>query len=569
MKAFDSFRFWITPLSPLHIGTGESYQPTNYVIEDGTLYEFDTGSVMGALTAKDRERLLAIANSRPDTEMLKALQKFFFERRETLLPWAVHRIPVLHGVARFYGDRVGQTANLEESGKQVINRLEIDRTGFNPATCRPVLFGSSVKGAIRTALLDGENEGNRLQTVEDRRTGRVRKEYNLDFQQRLFQYRAGRFEQDPLRLIQLSDALWQGEESLPASEVFLAVNRKKVPVVDRGGRMRQSQAETKQLYQILECVSAWRYRAFAGQVNIQNVSGTPEENRRGDRQLPSAALQFGITEVARACNDFYRTVLDREMGVLRERGYIDSGWDDSLKKVLAAAREKMERGEAFLLRVGRHSGAEAVTVRGARDGNIRIMEGKDPTTGKQRFSYGDAAKTLWLAASESDQRSGLLPFGWCLVELAPLDGTEQKVEAIETACEPYLVAVRRWSTSLTERSVELGTLRAEAERKRQEEEALAREQAARAAAEAERLAAMSAEQQRIEHLRGQLERKRTGNVREQIGGALYGELQALVKEAASWTQQDKAALQLVGKEILVYIGAKDNKKAKELLRQLG
>ena len=32
---------YLTPLSPLHLGTGEDYQPTEYVISDGILYVFD------------------------------------------------------------------------------------------------------------------------------------------------------------------------------------------------------------------------------------------------------------------------------------------------------------------------------------------------------------------------------------------------------------------------------------------------------------------------------------------------------------------------------------------------
>ncbi len=67
MNPFACYRLHFTPLSPIHIGTGESYQPTNYVIEDGTLHEFDTGAAMGALSGADREALLRIASGKPDT----------------------------------------------------------------------------------------------------------------------------------------------------------------------------------------------------------------------------------------------------------------------------------------------------------------------------------------------------------------------------------------------------------------------------------------------------------------------------------------------------------------------
>ncbi|MDM7457529.1 MAG: RAMP superfamily CRISPR-associated protein, partial [Tepidimonas sp.] len=258
MKTFDSYRLHITPLSPVHIGTGESYEPTNYVIDDGILHEFDTGATVMALSASDRQALLRITDRRPDAEMIKAVQRFFYERRETLMAHALQRIPVLRGVTTLYASRVGQTANREAGGKQVLNRLEIDRTAYNPVTRLPVLYGSSLKGAIRTALLDKINGGSRLQMVEDRRTGKRRDENNQELQNRLFRYQPGRFERDPMRLVQLADAVWCGEPGLPATRVHLAVNRKKAPVVDEKGVLRKSKAD--ELYQILECMPGWHYR---------------------------------------------------------------------------------------------------------------------------------------------------------------------------------------------------------------------------------------------------------------------------------------------------------------------
>ena len=42
MNAFlSAHTLALTPLSPIHIGCGEDFEPTNYVIEDGLLYGFD------------------------------------------------------------------------------------------------------------------------------------------------------------------------------------------------------------------------------------------------------------------------------------------------------------------------------------------------------------------------------------------------------------------------------------------------------------------------------------------------------------------------------------------------
>lgn len=552
MKTFDCYRMLVTTLSPVHIGTGESYEPTNYVIEDGVLHEFDTGATVAALSADDRGKLLGIANGKPNTEMIQAVQRFFYERRDALMAHAVQRIPVLPGVADLYASRIGQTANREANGKKVVNRLEIDRTSFNPITRQPMLYGSSIKGAIRTALLDEVNGGASLQKVEDRRTGKRRDENNQELQNRLFKFRPGKFELDPMRLVQLADAVWDDEPGLPAAQVYLAVNRKKAPVVDASGVLRKSKAD--ELYQILECVPGWRYRAFSGQINLQRVGeldGAALGSHVGHgptytNKLPAPELRFDAMQIAQACNRHYRPILDSEIALMRERGYLDPTWDTAIQQTLTVGKARLERGEAFLLRVGRHSGAESVTLNGVR--NIKIMKGKD-----EKPEYLDAAKTLWLAADEKDQMTKLLPFGWLLVELHPMETTVADWPELQAACEPHLVTTRAFKEKLAAQRARLDQARAEAETKRREDEERAR-LAAEAAAqrqrdEAERQArldSLTSNQRRIEEfrdafatraeqLRGRFDRQNTD---------YHQRAQKLAREAlegSDWTAEEKRA----------------------------
>ena len=425
MKTFSAYRLLFTPLSPIHIGTGESYEPTNYVIEDDTLHEFDTGSVVETLSATDRQMLEAIVNRTPDDGMIRAIQKYFHDRRATLMPRAVHRIPVQTGVARLYADRVGQTAQQEARGRRVINQLVINRTAYNPATRLPVLMGSSVKGAIRTALLDQVNAGRSTTEREGLHPFQGKAE--------LFRYydRRAICERDPMRLVHLSDAAWQGEPGLPAAEIVFAVNRKKAPTGDQQGNQRSTRADSGPP-QILECVPALRYRAFAGQLNVQLLG---DVNRPGG--VPAADLRFDLDRIAQACNAFYRPILENEMSLLSQRGYLDTEWGNTLNEVLSSSL--LEGRGAFLLRVGRHSGAESVTLNGVR--KIRIMGGR----GRQDREE-TTATTVWLAAKERDHPSGLLPFGWVLVECSPLgSGKVDESDSLKVLCERRLAAVRQWA----------------------------------------------------------------------------------------------------------------------------
>ena len=63
MKFLESCPLLISTLSPVHVGCGEDYDPTRYVIENDTLYEFEPGAALAVLTAQDREQLLKIVNS--------------------------------------------------------------------------------------------------------------------------------------------------------------------------------------------------------------------------------------------------------------------------------------------------------------------------------------------------------------------------------------------------------------------------------------------------------------------------------------------------------------------------
>ena len=561
-----------TPLSPIHVGTGDSYEPTNYVIDDNCLFEFDSGGALAALDATARQELEKIVSGKPD-DILKAVQAFFYRQREALKPWANNTLPVLDGVARFYATRIGKTANQQGNGVQIINKLEIDRTAYNPVTNRPVLFGSSLKGAVRTALLNAANQDKPLSDKDinwfkiDKLKEFERKKYEKE-QNRLFtrlnQSLFSKFEQDPLRLLQISDAAWCSQDNLPSAQVQFSVNRKKELKRDKNGTELFSNAEKQNLSKLLECIPAWRYRAFAGQLNLQQINIAGHNQKQ-----PSPDLRYTMAQIAKTCSSFYLPILQKEMQILRERGFLDNAWDNSIKELLSAMTDKMLKGEVFLLRVGRHSGAESITLNGVR--HIKIMKGTP--------EYQANTKTLWLAADQPQQRKDLLPFGWLLVEITPGDMPASACPELAELCEQHTTDARHWAEKLAVQAANLAEKRATAEKNRQQEETARQERLAQETADAEklrikeqaeqqRLAAMSAEQRQIEALRQLLTQKQNSKVREQIGGLLYTALRELVTQAGDWPAETKAELLVVAKNLLEYIGAAKNAKAKDLLKSL-
>lgn len=392
-NTMESVTLHITPLSPVHVGIGEDYEPTNYVMEDEALFAFDSDVANRVLTERQRKDLLEMVSKRTRRaeEMITQVQDFFYNNRKPLAAASSHFLPVSAGVFDLYQKRVGQSANRESGGKSVVNKLEIQRTFFNPYSQHPIIPGSSIKGAIRTALLDDVNNGKPLQH---------RNEKNRELQERLMQ---GKFATDPMRLISLGDASYQ-TPTIFGSEIRFAVDRKKKEVM-KDGKTVQSQAEVQNLYQLLECLPALRYRSFSGTLNVQDLLSMVGKG------TPAKELRWTVQDIAAACNNFYYPRFKAEMKVLQERRYCNPDWEKLLNAIFSGGVfEKMKAGKAFLLRVGRHSGAESVTLDGVR--SIKILQGKG-----QQPKYEPEAKTVWLAANTEKDRSGMLPFGWMLVEL--------------------------------------------------------------------------------------------------------------------------------------------------------
>ncbi len=385
-----------TPLSPVHIGADESYEPGNYVIDDeaGALYSFDSGAALAGLNDSDRQQLLAIVNSKPDDTMLTKVQAFFHNHREKLLAYAMPPVPTASGVKTLYEKRIGKTAQQEGQGRRVINKLEIERTFYNPVDGKPLLSGSSIKGAIRTALLDGINNEKSLN----------RNERNQQLQTRLFE---GSFHTDPMRLVSIADASWQGSSDKPACQVQFAVNRKRKPVF-KDGNLVKSQAEASNLYQLLECVAPCHYQSFTGSLTLLNTQSIGQNNPK----LPKQQFRWTAKDIAKACNDFYVGLFWQEFNAIKERGYLKTAWLNQMEQLLDNGLSKrLHDGEAFLLRLGRHSGAEALTLNGVRSIMIK-GQGRDKTWESQ-------PKTWWLAADDISNKQDMLPFGWVLVEINP------------------------------------------------------------------------------------------------------------------------------------------------------
>lgn len=404
MNFLDTHDLLISTLSPVHIGCGEEYEPTNYVIENGMLHAFDPAQLLARLDQRQRDEL---THALDDRNPMLAAQRFFFRHKALACEIASHRAPVVKAAARFYANRVGQVANREQGGEQVINKLEFARTAFNPANGQPILPGSSLKGAMRTALLEAQRAQARCKyPLTDQEAGRqnVASQKAREMESYLL---GGSFQTDPLRLVKVADARFrpgtykarnlQGEEiqlERQARTLLFQANRKKNP---------NQFSASGNIETLVECIPAGQPSAFAGQLVIE---------RKANQGSATPQQQFDFAAIARACNAFYLPRLEQELGLLERLQYTSDAWIRNARARLAPTGlwgKALAEGRGFLLRIGRHSGAESVTIDAPR--KIKIMKGRG-----QPPEWGQEATTFWLAANEPGATGNMWPFGWVFIQ---------------------------------------------------------------------------------------------------------------------------------------------------------
>jgi CRISPR-associated protein Csm5 len=542
----------ISTLTPVHIGSGEDYYPTNYVIDDGYLHYFGELQLLEALKADELRELAKLAEIRDGKTAIRRMQKSIHNQRAALMDCAQHTVPVSSALEELYLETV--------EGKKDLNQLAIQRNTYSPYNQQPYIPGSSLKGSMRTAILNACLEQNsnyaenlraavndairHYENAADQRAAkrniqRTLRQTGRDVPGRLLDYR--HVTEDPLRLLKVGDAPYAHPDGLNGQEIRYAVNRKKTP------SKKKSMAEERDLYTLLECLGAHRSHSFKAELIL--LSG--RELARWEEKLPFAT--FG--DLADLCNSYYFPRLCTELDVLESLNYADTGWISTLRHLTQGElRNALKHQRAFLLRIGKHSGADHNTLDEARCIEIMQKQGQPP-------KYLDHATTLWLAADSKDQIGAMLPFGWVLVEFgdAGLPETHAFLRRNAQAAYDRLEREQRRRAEAEHRREERAQAEAEARRK-------AEEDTARAQAEAARLAALSENGKRAEAL---LAERSEANKGKGPGSQLYSRLRSLIQEAEGWDEADRRALHAAAVEIFDWLNIRrDDGNRKKLLRGL-
>ena len=355
-------------LSPIHIGCDESYSPLEFIIDadKNLLIHFNLWQFIENLDNKDWQKLKTISEN-ISLKTLVEIYRFYSELKSKIKG---ETIPIPTELAERYR-KVKQLSKEREILKE-FNQFEIPRTYFNPYTQRPVIPGSSLKGSLRTGYLDGLL---REVTNRDEIIKKANPQKPSELEEILLN---GKFDTDPFKLFKVSD--FEPEDEI----------------------------KTKIIYQI----NVRKSNNFSRESLSIPIEVIPEKNTfRGTIQVDKPLENSGIKKTINfkdlllKVHSHYARLFNKEVTLKKEKGFKlpdISPFKEGLKQ------------KFFLIRLGKHSGAEAVTIEGVRNIRVRTKEG---------FKNQDSPTTIWLASEEKrpSSLSRAIPFGWVMLEVVNAD----------------------------------------------------------------------------------------------------------------------------------------------------
>lgn len=452
-------------LSPVHIGSGEMLSPLEYQIfeeQSGQyfVYTIDFDGWINSLT--------------PD-EAKAAASKFSLLNQTQIWEYLRNMIDrnVFMKTKSRTNEEIYQKYKVRLKGTNK-SENELAPALRNACSSAVIIPGSSIKGAIRTAIIDYYDNGRLIQAYL---TGATYREKSRNYDAEL-KHLFGDIKENAFKQLKVSDF-----ELLPDESEFVQAVQyaKKVP-------------EKRLMNPICEAAPIWAKPKYG---KIYLGSFTAHE------QAKKPLKDWTFENLCKVCNQFYLKRFNAEY----EKFYKLSHFVQA-RNFIDGIRNKVQTENALLLRIGHYSHVECVTVENAAPKTRPNSKTKKP------MPFG-TTRTL---------AEGIYPFGWILLHKCSSEeyeeGLKQEQQAkqnclsqLQTKKEQYALAKKteyeekqkrlnesRRLAEEMERQAKAEKLRQEQELARNEAEKLAKKQAEQVQREIEeqRLAALSPEDRLVE-----------------------------------------------------------------------
>ncbi len=390
-----NIRLKLTAISPIHIGSGEIYEPTNFVMDEGVLYHFRDEDFYMALPDIKKEAFMRIINENRSDSFVQ-VHKFVKDNKNIVKEIATGIVAVTNGLQKDYDRLLGRVRQLEGRGRdvdRVFNKFEIQRvqrkqikTHANIFAHTGYIVGSALKGSISTAYQEFVFKKEGKKAVEEK-----------------FQAKGRDISNNIFKEFKVSDSMVKKVNT----RIGFALNKERF---DYDFNNPNANIKLSTFIEIIEPHSEFM-------VDINHGS-------------------LDIKEILESCNRHYMPIF-RSIFLSQVNGQ-----KEYINKYLANSfyekyRHLELKPNQYLLRVGKHSGARAVTIDGMREIKSKLSGG-----GKHRkpnkFEYREDETTTWLFGDNSNSNYELLPFGWVIAEI-----TDEAMPSSEAIDGLYALQVKK------------------------------------------------------------------------------------------------------------------------------
>lgn len=387
----------IEPLTGVHIGTGETLTPIDYAVKPVNRKEmylkFSSDKILDRLISEGSD--LSAFYTASDNRNMKALRDFFHTHL-TKSGDIDYPCDVTAGFLQAY------TRNKNKDPLE--NAAEVLQMYRPAGSKQPVIPGSSLKGAIRTAVLNQilSNLSNAAYDTEyDNLHG------NLTDAEKALQktlLMSSNEKNDPFRTVLIEDTVFEPKNTqlVGLLKNISASNDELIPL--------QLQLQAEVLRGTLIGGSAKAYTHLIIDEGLQRASIAENKGKKNQAFRFNKAISMG--DIAKACNYFFMREFKNEYGAFYgdsdDRIAIIKKLKDELDKIDARKDTVSNAAGCFMIRVGRWSQVEFVTLeKNFRQPKVPMKGGKLRESGTTRtvFDYdGEYVPLGWCKCTYSEQK---------------------------------------------------------------------------------------------------------------------------------------------------------------------
>lgn len=140
-KEIKAYECILTPLTPIHIGSGNELTPYNYVIKNDKFYRISLERVIPQLSEKEKEELIRILETNNFIKIRSFIQKVYMPKYGYYYSCSVDEDVIIK-----YESKIAGSKKSNEENKLSVEEFIGNHIG-------KYIPGSSIKGAIRNAYL--------------------------------------------------------------------------------------------------------------------------------------------------------------------------------------------------------------------------------------------------------------------------------------------------------------------------------------------------------------------------------------------------------------------------------